>query len=152
MLQSVRTEGANMNIDEAVEEVEILGSYYGNDFNGEPTKEKRAIETVLRELDYLKERLHKADGMANEINILTRENRQQAQELDAYREMCGKADSIRFPLDDEGHYTTINRYHNNPSRSYFNKWAAPDDVSYHRETALEAFNAIQRERATVVSK
>jgi hypothetical protein len=141
MLQSVRTEGANMNIDEAVEEVEILGSYYGNDFNGEPTKEKRAIETVLRELDYLKERLHKADGMANEINILTRENRQQAQELAAAREVSVK---VREAF---GWIITYADEHEEPGHE-----CVLCLISATAEDALEAFNAIQRERATVVSK
>jgi hypothetical protein len=86
MLQSVRTEGANMNIDEAVEEVEILGSYYGNDFNGEPTKEKRAIETVLQEL---------SDAQA---------------EVEAYREALGHYANIKHSNADSCSTWSKSRY------------------------------------------
>jgi hypothetical protein len=54
---------------------------------------------LTAELSTLKEQLHKADGMANEINILTKENRELHNQIRLTNEMLAAADHIGGYLD-----------------------------------------------------
>lgn len=59
------------------------------------------------------------------------------------RELEASADYIRFPTNNNGHFTTIRKYTNNPDSSQFGHWATPDDEIYWHKSCREAFKAVK---------
>ena len=59
------------------------------------------------------------------------------------RELEAAADYIRFPTNNNGHFTTIRKYTNNPDSSQFGHWATPDDEIYWHKSCREAFKAVK---------
>jgi hypothetical protein len=65
-------------------------------------------------------------------------------EADALRSMLAAADSIRIPTDNDGHFTTINKFlgQGTVTKQWYGKWqigANYEEVFY--DTALEAYAA-----------
>ena len=62
-----------------------------------PTFAGRRIDTedYVRDVTYLLELVHKAQGMANEINLLTAENARQAEEIEMLRECYIPQDALK---------------------------------------------------------
>lgn len=59
------------------------------------------------------------------------------------RELEASADYIRFPTNNNGHFTTIRKYTNNPDSTQYGHWATPDDEIYWHKSCREAFKAVK---------
>lgn len=63
--------------------------------------------------------------------------------IEDMRELEASADYIRFPTNNNGHFTTIRKYTNNPDSTQYGHWATPDDEIYWHKSCREAFKAVK---------
>lgn len=63
--------------------------------------------------------------------------------IEGMRELEASADYIRFPTNNNGHFTTIRKYTNNPDSTQYGHWATPDDEIYWHKSCREAFKSVK---------